>query len=199
MTKIEAKVVKTQSNKVRFENQINGYDIAQVDTYIECITGAYQAAYDEYNVKCDEYDKLMEHFKKLQTQEQSRPSPAVISDTIFKATVVTEKIIADAQAQAEKIKKGAYMDKAAAEKQAQKLLDDATADAAKVKDAAKKVLDVANAEAAMLKENSQSMVDNARAEVARIKIRTGKNVKQANVRKAQIGERQNGYQVTSRA
>jgi len=187
---MEGKGIEILSNKVSFENQINGYDIAQVDAYIDYITEAYQAAYDEYNVKCDEYDQLMESFK---MQEQSRPGSEVISNTILKAKAVSEKIIADARAEAkiiitdacfkaDEIKKNACMDKATGKVQVQKLLDDAAAEAAKIKETAQVVLDSANAEAAKLKDSALSMIDDARVEAARIVARANNNEKQANVK-----------------
>ena len=193
MIQMEANGIETSGNKVSFENQINGYDITQVDSYIECITDAYQTAYDEYNVKCDEYNRLLESYKMLQTQEQSRPSTEVISNTLLKAEVASEKFIADARveakrviadacAEADKIKKSAYMDKTSAKVQVQKLLGDAAAEAAQIRETAQLVLDSANEEATMLIDNAQSMIDDARVEAARIGVRANNNTKQANMK-----------------
>ena len=172
----------TESNKVSFRKQLNGYDIAQVDAYIESITDAYQEAYDEYNVLCEEYDKLSEDLKVFQEREQGRISVEAISNTMLKAEEVSKKIIADARAEAEKIKKSAYMDIAAVKVQVQKLLDAATAEAAQIKETAQVILDGAHAEATMLIDNAQSMIDNARVETARIGVRANNNAKQANMK-----------------
>jgi len=193
MAIMDAERIETQSNKVSFESQINGYDKTQVDAYIEYISDAYQSAYDEYNVICDEYDRLQESIKMLQLQEQSRPGTEVISNTILKAKGVSEKIIADARAEAKiiianacaeanSIKKSANFEKTSVKVQVQKLLDDAAAEAAQIKETAQVVLENANAEATMLKDNAQSMIDDARTEAARIREHTNTNVTQASVK-----------------
>jgi len=41
---------------VNFMKQLNGYNRAQVDSYIESLAKAYELAYDEYYAKCDDYD-----------------------------------------------------------------------------------------------------------------------------------------------
>jgi len=175
-----------QSSEVSFNKQENGYDITQVDAYIKSITEAYQSAYEQNNIICNKYNQLLENFKMLQMREQSRPSAEVISNTLLNAEMFSKKIITEAQAEADKLKKYAYMVRAAAEKQAQKLIDDATVEAAQVKDAAKRVFDAANAEAAMLKENSRIILDEARAEAAAMKNRSGKNIDQAYAKKARL-------------
>jgi len=169
----------TQSSKISFNNQTNGYDIAQVDAYIKSISEAYQSAYEQYYIICKRYNQLLENFKKLQTREQSRPSAEVISNTLLDAEVLSKKIIADAKAEAEKIRKAAYIDKAAAEKQAQKFLDDATDTAVQVKDKARKILDCANSEAAKLNANAQAIIENAHSEATKIKIRAVQDALQA--------------------
>ena len=196
MTKMEAKGIEILSNKVSFENQINGYDIAQVDTYIEYITKAYQAAYDEYKVKCNEYDQLLESLKKLLKREQSRPSPEVISNTILKAEVVSEEIIADARAEAEKIitdaraKAEKIAADAFAEVVSKKIVADARAEAKKITadtcvetdkitadacaEADKIIADACN--------EADKIIADACNEAAKIRVRINNNVKQANVK-----------------
>jgi len=157
------------SSTVSFKKQINGYDMAQVNAYIKNITEAYQIAYDEFSIKCEEYDQLLENFTMLQTREQSRPSTDVISSTLLNAEMFSKKIMADARIEAEKIQKEAYMEKVAAKKQGKRLRDEAVADAAQIRREVQAVLENATAEAMLLKEDAQVIIDNACAEAAVLK------------------------------
>ena len=172
-----------------FKKQFNGYDRAQVDAYVDSIAGAYQTAYCEYNAKCEAYDRLMANFQELEAREAERPSAEAVSNTLFKAEEFSEKIMADARAEAERIKESAYIKKAAAKIQAQRLLDDAAVESAKTLAEAQAVLNNANAETGIAREKAQKMLDDVSAEVARIEVRANSNLEQANAKLAQtIGE-----------
>ena len=190
--------VETVNAKICFDKQLNGYDRAQVDSYIESLTDAYQTAYDEYNAKCEAYDQLLENLTVLETREQNRPSEETISNTLLKAEAFSKKIIDDARVEAEKIKEGSYIYKAAAKIQAQKILDDAAGEAARLKNEAQAALESVNAEAAKAQEKAQRMFDDVSAEVARIESRANRNLEQANEKIARMANEIQGL-LTPRA
>ena len=147
---------------ITFPRQFNGYDKDEVDRYVVNLTKAYQTAYEEYNAVCAKYDELLENTKNGDGErEQNKSSAAIIAKTLVETEMIAQRIIADANAEAEKIKEETqaatrkimeetYIEKAAAKLQAQKLIDDASAETAGAQERARKLVVEAQAEAARI-------------------------------------------------
>jgi len=86
-----------------FKKQLNGYDRAQVDSYIESLISAYWAACDEFTAKCVEYDGLFESFKELEAHRHEEPGAGVQITTLLDAEVLARNIIEDAYDDARRI------------------------------------------------------------------------------------------------
>lgn len=103
--------------EVAFTRQLRGYDMVQVDRYIKKLTDAYQTAYSEYNSVCKKYTDLLEKSSELEKKAQPGGINAeIISKTLIDAEIKARNIVNSARAEAEKIKKAAFMDKVVAER-----------------------------------------------------------------------------------
>ena len=58
--------------EIFFNEQKNGYDKTQVDSYIKKLAEAYQTAYKEYLAVCDKYNNLMRDYKNLESDKQEK-------------------------------------------------------------------------------------------------------------------------------
>ena len=165
-------------NDVTFTKQLNGYDRAEVDRYVENLTLAYQTAYDEYNSVCAKYNDLLEEYGILcRQQEQNKSNVAVIAKTLVDTETLAQKIIADAQAQADKIteetqaaakiiREDAFIEKATAKRHAQKLIDDATAEMTGLQERSREVIRSAQAEAAQINDQARQKLEQTNKSIA---------------------------------
>ena len=128
---------------VSFGKKFNGYDREQVDRYIARLTQAYREVYDEYNSVCGKNDELTNEINKLTAQRQNEPNADVISKALVNTEILTQKLIGDANEEAEKILEDAQA-------RSKKLIDDAYVEKAESKLQAEKILEEANDEAARI-------------------------------------------------
>lgn len=104
-------------DEVRFDKQRGGYDRQQVDRYIEMLSKEYKTVCAKYTAVCDKHQKLYDSYNKLKQQSEGlKTNSSVISKTLVDAEVMAHQIIAKAEAEAEKIKADAYIQKVAAER-----------------------------------------------------------------------------------
>ena len=165
-------------NDVTFTKQLNGYDRAEVDSYVENLTLAYQTAYDEYNSVCAKYNDLLEEYRILcREQEQNKSNVDVIAKTLVDTETLAHKIIVDAQAHADKItaetqaavqiiREDALIEKAAAKRHAQKLIDDATAEMTGIQERAREVIRGAMDEAAQINGHARQNLEQTNKSIA---------------------------------
>ena len=129
-----------ENMEVSFEKQINGYNREQVDSYIEKLADAYQAAYDEITSVYGKYNELLEKYREMEARENGRPSAEVITNTLMNTEMLAQKILKDAnqdaaetrgaaQAEAKRIVEEAYVEKAGMMMQAEKIMERANAEA----------------------------------------------------------------------
>ena len=148
---------------ISFDTKILGYDKDEVDRYVKLLADAYQAAYDEYHVKCKEYDELLECSNMLDSFDQCDINTEVMTKALIDAEVMADKIISHARREAEKIKEEIFFEKFEAKVFAKNTINDANAEAASLKETAQKTLDDAVAEAAAVRRQSIMVVDIAGA------------------------------------
>jgi DivIVA domain-containing protein len=158
--------------EISFAKQFNGYDKEQVDYYIENLTEAYQTAYEEYNAVCEKYNSLLEKYKTLgEQQKQNKASVDIVSKMLVDAETLAQKIISDANAEAEKTMTETQI-------MSQKIKEDACTDKAAVKMQAQKLIDDANTEVAVAKEQAEMIISDARAKAAQISLYARQNLEQ---------------------
>jgi DivIVA domain-containing protein len=153
---------------VAFDKQFNGYDRDQVDEYIKNLTTAYQTAYDEYQTVCAKYNELLESFQEMEARERARPDADVISKTLVTTEMFAQKILADAKAEAERIRLESQIEAEAAKTAARKLTDDAAVTAAAAKQLAQKMIAEAQDEAVRIEVRAKGSVDLANDEIAQL-------------------------------
>jgi cell division septum initiation protein DivIVA len=90
-------------SEIYFNEQRNGYDKNQVDSYINKLTEAYQMAYNEYLAVCDRYNELMVEYKKLESEKQAGKETSVMSKTLIDSEKLANEIINDAYNEKSKI------------------------------------------------------------------------------------------------
>jgi len=155
------KTMTRTNTDVSFEKQFNGYDRVQVDQYIARLTRAYQEAYDEYNSLCGKNDELTNEINELRARVQREPNADVITKALVNTEILTQKLIGDANAEAEKMLADAqarskkliddgYIEKAAAKLQSEQTLEEASAEAGRIVSAARQDLIRIQNEKAML-------------------------------------------------
>ena len=166
------------SNEVTFAKQIMGYDRDEVDSYVENLSQAYQTAYDEYNSVCAKYNDLLEEYDSIwRKQEQNESNVAVIARTLVDTETLAHTIIADAQAQADKltaeaqaavqiIREETFAEKAAAKRHAQKLIDDATLEMAGIQERAREVIRGARIEADQISGRARQNLEKTNRSIA---------------------------------
>jgi len=166
------------SNDIAFARQMMGYDRAEVDSYVENLSLAYQTAYDEYNSVCAKYNGLLEEYGALwQQQEQNKSNAAVIARTLVDTETLAHTILADAQAQADKlaaetqaavkiIRDDAFAEKVAAARHAQKLIDDATAEMTGIQERAREVIRSAKIEADQISGRARQNLEQTNRSIA---------------------------------
>jgi len=177
--KLSSKEVKPMtSNEVTFAKQIMGYDRDEVDSYVENLSQAYQTAYDEYNSVCAKYNDLLEEYDSIwRKQEQNESNVAVIARTLVDTETLAHTIIADAQAQADKltaeaqaavqiIREETFAEKAAAKRHAQKLIDDATLEMAGIQERAREVIRGARIEADQISGRARQNLEKTNRSIA---------------------------------
>jgi cell division initiation protein len=169
------KEVKTMNIRdVSFSKQFNGYDRDEVDRYIKNLSQTYQTAYEEYNAVCTKYNELFEKYKALgEQQDKNKPNADIITKTLVNAESLAQKIIAEAQSEADIIK-------AETQTAAQKIKDEAYVEKASAKIQAQKLIDDANTEASAAQEQAQKILSESQTEAARIEFRAKQNLEQAN-------------------
>jgi len=129
----------------------NGYDKEQVDIYVNKLSEAYQAAYDENELIREKYNNLLDTYKTANGQNQSAPTSEVATKTLMYAEVLAQKIISEALEEASRTKAEAQL---------------ATADALE--------------EATRANEKAQLTIANAREEVMRAKAEAQQAIAHAN-------------------
>jgi cell division septum initiation protein DivIVA len=93
----------TNTNENIFFPEVrNGYDRGQVDKYINKLSEAYQAAYDENTAIWDRYNTLLAEYNKLNIHEQIELNSDVVTKTLIYAEMLAQKIITDAHEEAER-------------------------------------------------------------------------------------------------
>jgi len=173
--KILSKEVKPMAdNDVEFAKQVMGYDRTEVDSYVENLSQAYQTAYDEYNSVCVKYNDLLEKYDALRRQqEQNKSDVAVIARTLVDTETLAHTIIADAQAQADKLAEDAQA-------AAQMIRDETLAEKAAATRHAQKLIDDAAAEMAGMQEQAREVIRSAKIEADQISGRARQNLEQTN-------------------
>lgn len=149
--------------QILFQNEINGYDKIQVDNYITKLSKAYQDAYDENQSMRSNYDTLREAYERMEAQMQTKWNSKVITKTIMNMESLAQKIIDDANEEAERVKTEALLSIDTAQSQAteleakvRQLADDAATEKANAENEAKKILDKANIEAVRILAQAKS-------------------------------------------
>ena len=102
--------------------QVDGYAKDEVDRYVSILTEAYQKAFDEYNSLSDKYDDLLEQYNTLSLRQERRSGYRDVTEQSAGAEVFAQPVIADAQAETDRINADAV-------KIAQMMLDEADAEA----------------------------------------------------------------------
>lgn len=168
---------------VSFIKKIFGYDVKQVDGYIEKLARAYQTAYDEYNILYAKYRELNEKRETEQPETAPEFDYGIVAKTLVNAEVLAKKTIDDAREEAAKIittsekiksdafaiKENAFVAKATAEIQAQRIAETAEANAAAAKEAARRIIEAANSEAEKAKATAVLFINKANTEEAAAK------------------------------
>jgi cell division septum initiation protein DivIVA len=106
------------SERIFFSEEKNGYDRAQVDKYVNKLSEAYQAAYDENTLMRERYNSLLDSCNTWNMPGQSEPTPEIITKTLVYTEMLAQKIITDAHEEA-----------ARAKAEAQKIITDANTEA----------------------------------------------------------------------
>ena len=153
---------------ISFTKEKNGYDRKQVDSYIKKISEAYEKNYYEFLDVSGKYKSLLEEHKSSDNRESAGMNPDIAAKTLINTEMLAQKIIADAQAEA-----NAILEKAG------KIVDDAKIEAEKVKEEALKIIDDANAEVAEIKEDAQRALDDSVSEATMMAAQTRKDIEQA--------------------
>ena len=91
--------------EILFNEQKNGYDKIQVDSYIQKITEAYQTAYKEYQTTCEKYNNLMQDYKKLELAKNSggNADADIIAKTLINSERLAKEIIDNAHSEEARI------------------------------------------------------------------------------------------------
>jgi len=170
---------------VSFSKQWLGYNIAQVDSYIDNLSGAYQEAFDEYSdkcaeygskcaeydsvraefnnkcaefdSKCTEYDGLLEKLRSREVSVQDGPKFEAIPIVPTKSEIVSRQAILDALADAESII-------TESRREIDKPLEGYSAEKAEMESEAKKILDGAVADVAKMRDAAKMALDAANVE-----------------------------------
>lgn len=148
--------ISTECSELKFDKKLIGYDIGQVDRYIKNIAVSYQAAYEEYYVKCAEYDKLLGYYKKLEAHAQSRSGADIITGVLQSTEALMRKITADAKAEAEKIISELCEERFEAKIFAQKMIEEAREEAEAAKEKAQKIITEAYANAVKIENQAKT-------------------------------------------
>ena len=136
---------------ISFAKEKNGYDRAQVDSYIKKISDAYETTYYEFLDVSGKYKSLMEERESSGSREETGMNADVAAKTLINTEMLAQKIIADAQAEANSILE-----------KARKSVDEANAEAAGIKEDARKALDGAVSEAAAMAAQTREDIEKAR-------------------------------------
>jgi len=91
--------------EILFNEQKNGYDKIQVDSYIQKITEAYQTACKEYQTTCEKYNNLMQDYKKLELAKNSggNADADIIAKTLINSERLAKEIIDNAHSEEARI------------------------------------------------------------------------------------------------
>ena len=90
-----------------FTSEANGYNRAQVDSYVSKVSRAYQATYKEYQELSGKYESHLEECGKSGAQGQNGLSSDIAAKTLINTELLAKKIIDDAHAEAAKIRQAA--------------------------------------------------------------------------------------------
>jgi cell division septum initiation protein DivIVA len=151
---------------VFFSKQFNGYNRDEVDRYIRDLILVYQKAYEEYKDVCARYNDLLEEYKTLaEQQDLSKSNITVITRTLFDTESLAHKILADARAEADRIK-------AETQSAVQRIREEAYAEKAAAKVLGKRLIDEANIKTIRAEERARELISDAQAAAARIGIHT---------------------------
>lgn len=102
------------TSQVNFGKERGGYDRQQVDSYVELLGNAYEQVSQQYITLQNKYKALFQGYHKLKTESSQRGADEmVITKTLIDAEMMAQKIIATAQAEAERIRGDACIEKAA--------------------------------------------------------------------------------------
>ncbi|MCL2002563.1 MAG: DivIVA domain-containing protein [Oscillospiraceae bacterium] len=132
-----------ESGSITFANEANGYNKAQVDSYITKISEAYQATYKEYLNLNGKYERLLETRESAKEDGASGQESGIAVKTLMNTEILAQRILDDARAEAKEA--------------AQRIINDAKTDAAMTAHRAKKSFELA-----------QRTMEQAASEVERI-------------------------------
>ena len=140
-------------SKIVFQNEENGYSKSQVDSYIEKLSAAYQAAYDENQMMQRKYSTLIEEHSRLEEESQSKVNPVVLAKTIMDMEMLAQSILNEAKAEAENLKDDAL-----------RLVEDANGRAEAVDEKSKIIADTIMLEKANADLTARRIIEAAQAE-----------------------------------
>ena len=86
-----------------FLKQFIGYDISQVNNYVNKFAQAYQTVYDEYKSLYGKYNDLLKKHNELEVRDKNTLNPDIISKTLINAEMLARQIISEGEAEAKKI------------------------------------------------------------------------------------------------
>ncbi|MCL1849466.1 MAG: DivIVA domain-containing protein [Clostridiales bacterium] len=145
------------TNTILFAEAENGYSKAQVDSYVEKLSKAYRAAYTDNQELQRKYDELVEESKTPEGQERTRICADIATKTMRNMETLAQKIVAEAQEEALRVKM-----------EAQTTIDEARAEAARIRASVEALIGEAAKETAKAKEDAWIIRKEARAEAADI-------------------------------
>ena len=135
---------------ISFAKEKNGYDRAQVDSYITKISEAYQTTYNEFLDISNKYMSLLEESENTKKQEQTELSPDVIAKTLLNTEMLAQKIIVDAKTEA-----------TATISEANEIINSAKAEEAEARATARKIINDAKDEADAMVERVRKNLEQA--------------------------------------
>ena len=128
------------NTNIYFMEERSGYNREQADNYISKLSQEYQAVYNKHQSIVKKYNALLEDCKKPDVQERTGLNPDIAAKTLMHTELLTQKIIADAHAEATAVR-------TAAKEDSKRITDDAYVEKTKTKLQAEKILGEAKIEA----------------------------------------------------
>ena len=97
-------MINSTDGSILFPEVRNGYDRVQVDKYVNKLSEAYQAAYDENAAIWGRYNSLLAEYNKLNAHERIEFNTDIVAKTLIYAEILAQKIMTDAHEEAANVR-----------------------------------------------------------------------------------------------